>query len=89
MPTAMQAGMLMPKVIDESRMRDVVVEHFQTQGAQYELRAQLCTDLAEMPVEDASVLWKSEVSPHRPVATIDIPAQDAFSPARRVYGDVR
>ena len=40
-----------------------------------------------MPVEDASVLWKSEASPHRPIATIDIPAQDAFSPARRVYGD--
>ncbi len=73
--------------LDESRMRDVVVEHFRGQGAQFEMRAQLCTDLAEMPVEDASVLWKSEVSPHRTIAVIDIPPQEAFSPARRVYGD--
>jgi hypothetical protein len=73
--------------LDESRIRDVVVEHFRNQGAQYELRAQLCADLAEMPVEDASVLWNSEASPHRSIATIDIPAQEAFSPARRVYGD--
>ncbi len=73
--------------LDESQMRDIVVEHFRTQGAQYEMRAQLCADLSAMPVEDASVLWKSELSPHRPVATIDIPSQDAFSPARRVYGD--
>lgn len=73
--------------MDESRIRDVVVEHFRREGAQYEMRAQLCTDLVEMPVEDAAVLWKPELSPHSPVATIHIPRQEAFSPARRVYGD--
>jgi hypothetical protein len=73
--------------VEDSTMRDLVVEYFRQEGAEYEMRAQLCTDLDAMPVEDASVLWKEEVSPHQPIATIRIPAQDAYSPARRVYGD--
>ena len=40
-----------------------------------------------MPVEDASVLWPDDISPHQPVATLRLPPQDAYSPARRVYGD--
>jgi hypothetical protein len=58
-----------------------------TQGAEYQLRAQLCADLDKMPVEDAAVLWPEELSPHQPIATLRIPPQDAYSPARRVYGD--
>ncbi|HAF42730.1 MAG TPA: catalase [Sphingobium sp.] len=73
--------------IEDSTMRDLVVEHFRTQGAEYELRAQLCADLDMMPIEDAAVLWPEELSPHQPIATLRIPPQDAFSPARRVYGD--
>lgn len=73
--------------VDDSTMRDLVVEHFRTQGAEYEMRAQLCTDLSRMPVEDASVLWSEDQSPQQPVATLIIPQQDAYSPARRVYGD--
>ena len=68
-------------------MRDLVVEHFRDQGAEYQLRAQLCADLDKMPVEDAAVLWPEELSPHQPIATLRIPPQDAYSPARRVYGD--
>ena len=34
---------------------DMVVDFFQTQGAEYELRAQLCTDLRAMSVEDVSI----------------------------------
>jgi hypothetical protein len=70
-----------------SAMRDAVVEHFRSEGAEYQLRAQLCTDVARMPIEDASVLWPEDLSPHLPVATIRIPPQDAWTPARRVYGD--
>ena len=40
-----------------------------------------------MPVEDAAVLWPDDLSPHQPLATLRIPPQDAYSPARRVYGD--
>ena len=73
--------------VDDGTMRNLVVEHFRTAGAEYQLRAQLCTDLAAMPVEDASVLWPDDLSPHQPIATLRFPPQDAYSPTRRVYGD--
>ena len=73
--------------VDDGTMRNLVVEHFRTAGAEYQLRAQLCTDLAAMPVEDASVLWPDDLSPHQPIATLRFPPQDAYSPSRRVYGD--
>lgn len=68
-------------------MRDAVSAHFATQGAEYELSAQLCVDLAAMPVEDAAVLWREELSPHRPIAILRFPAQASATPGRQVYGD--
>jgi hypothetical protein len=68
-------------------MRDAVTAHFAHAGATYELTAQLCVDLARMPVEDASVAWPDDLSPHRPIATLHFAPQDAGSPARLVYGD--
>jgi len=38
-------------------------------------------------VEDASVRWPETASPHQAIATISIPAQDAYSNERRVYAD--
>ncbi len=70
-----------------SALRDLVVAFFAEHGADYELRAQLCTDPERMPIEDASVEWPTELSPHQPIAKISFPKQDAYSPARRVYGD--
>lgn len=35
-----------------SSIRDAVGAFFKTNSAKYELRAQLCTDIAAMPVED-------------------------------------
>jgi len=67
--------------------RDLVVEFFQTQSAVYQLRAQLCTDPDRMPIEDASVEWPANLSPHIPIATITYPVQNAYSPARRIYAD--
>jgi hypothetical protein len=52
-----------------------------------ELRAQLLTDLQQMPVEDASVLWSESLSPHQPVGKLKFAAQDPYSPKRRVYAD--
>lgn len=70
-----------------SKLRDLVGDFFREQGAEYKMRAQLCTDLSAMPVEDASVLWDEEMSPHEVIATIRIPPQEAYSPARRIYSD--
>ena len=73
--------------VEDSTLRDLVVEHFRREGAEYEMRAQLCIDLDKMPVEDAAVLWPEDLSPQQPLATLRIPPQDAYSPTRRVYGD--
>lgn len=72
---------------DPSALRELVVAFFRENAAEYELRAQLCTNLEQMPVEDASVRWPEDASPYQPVAKITIPAQEAYSPARRVYVD--
>ena len=62
-------------------------EYYATNAARYELRAQLCIDIAAMPVEDAAVPWDEQVSPYRRVAILEIPRQESFSPARRVYAE--
>ena len=53
-----------------------VHSHFASQGGEWELRVQLCTDIATMPIEDASVQWPETTSPYRPVARITVPPQD-------------
>ena len=72
---------------EEGGWRDLVVDFFHAQGAEYELRAQLCTDLKTMPVEDASIDWPQDQSPYQALGKIVLPAQEAFSPARRVFAD--
>jgi hypothetical protein len=74
-------------VSEPGAYRDLVVDFFHSQGAEYELRAQLCTDLKTMPVEDASIDWPQNQSPYQALGKIVIPAQEAFSPARHVYAD--
>ncbi len=71
----------------ESALRDLVVDFFRDNSAEYDLRAQLCVDVDRMPIEDASVRWPEELSPHQTVATLHLPAQDAYSDARRRYAD--
>ena len=70
-----------------SGLKDAVVDFFKTETAVWEVGVQLCTDLEKMPVENPSVEWKEDVSPYRPVGTITVRPQDAYSPARRVFGD--
>jgi len=72
---------------NDSALRDLVVDFFANQGAEYELGAQLCTDLGTMPIEDGSVEWPQDQSPYQPIAKLVIPSQAAYSPARRVYVD--
>ncbi|WP_245790305.1 hypothetical protein [Streptomyces monashensis] len=70
-----------------SALRDLVVDFFAHNSAEYDIRAPLCTDIERMPVEDASVLWPEELSPYEVVAVLHLPAQDACSDARRRYAD--
>jgi hypothetical protein len=59
-----------PDAIREA-VRSTMIE----QGGTWELRVQLCTDLATMPVEDPTVVWDEEASPFRTVAMLVVPPQ--------------
>lgn len=92
-PLSPEVKELTGKVVDAdghpSIDRDLIVAFFHENGAEYEVRAQLCTNLEKMPVEDASIRWPEEESPYQPIAKIVIPRQEAYSPERRVYVDDR
>ncbi len=72
---------------DENGFRHAAVAFFRDNDVNFELRAQLWTDAATQPIEDASVEWKMSDTPYRTVATIRLPAQDAYSPARQRFVD--
>ena len=62
-------------------LREAVVDYFAHQTGEWEVRVQLCTDLATMPIEDASVVWPEKQSPYLPVARITAPTQDSWAPS--------
>jgi hypothetical protein len=80
-------GQPVPRDAGSDAYRDMVVEFFRHNSAEYELRVQLCTDIATMPIEDASVEWPESASPYIGVAKITYPVQNAYSPERQVFGD--
>jgi hypothetical protein len=63
-------------------LRQAVVEFFRDNGGVWEVRAQLCTDLEKMPIENAAVVWPEELSPYRPIASITVKPQPAWNDAR-------
>ena len=74
---------------DEDGFRHAAVAFFAEHDVVYDIRAQLWTDAEAQPIEDASVDWPASASPYRTVATIRLPRQDAYSPARRAFFDER
>ncbi|MBC7586228.1 MAG: catalase, partial [Tardiphaga sp.] len=54
---------------------------FAANSGVWELRAQLCTDLEKMPVEDSSKAWPEQESPYVTVGTITAAPQDSWSAA--------
>jgi hypothetical protein len=75
------------KTDNPSVLKDLVVDFFRENSAEYELGAQLCTNLERMPVEDAAIRWPEDESPYQAIAKLTIPSQEAYSPERRVYVD--
>jgi len=63
-------------------LREAVVNFFRKNGGEWEVRAQLCTDLELMPIENAAVVGPEEKSPFRPIARIKVEPQTAWSEAR-------
>jgi hypothetical protein len=78
---------LVPSGAGREAFRDMVTDFFLTNSAEYELRVQLCTNPVTMPIEDATVPWPEEDSPHRGVAKITFGVQDPGTAARRAFGD--
>ncbi len=59
-------------------IREDMNETLHKNGARWELRVQLCTDLDAMPIEDPTVVWDEEQSPFRTVATLTVAPQPAW-----------
>ena len=68
---------------DPDALRTATVGYLLEHDAEFEIRIQLCTDLAKMPIEDATKEWSEQESPYLPVARIRLPRQDAYSEARQ------
>ena len=56
-------------------LREDIAETLIEQGGVWHLRAQLCTDLATMPIEDPTILWNEYDAPFEKVATLSVPPQ--------------
>ncbi len=73
---------------DRDALRHAVIDHFSRHGGEWDVRAQLCTDIQKMPVENAHAAWSEEESPYLPVGRIIAPPQTGWSEARsRIVDD--
>ncbi|WP_244647529.1 catalase family protein [Sphingomonas sp. CFBP 13728] len=72
--------------LDESKspdsIREELMEIFANEGGAWTLRAQLCRDLEENPIEDAATPWPEQGNPYIPVATITVKPQKSWSEER-------
>lgn len=65
-------------------IREELAAIFAQEGGAWTLRAQLCRDLVENPIEDASVEWPELGNPYIPLATITVKPQRSWSDERAV-----
>ena len=68
-------------------LREAVVKFFQTNGGSWEVRAQLCINLEDMPVEDAATVWPEAKSPYQTIARINVKPQAAWNTNRSASVD--
>lgn len=60
-------------------------EYYTSHSATYTFRAQFASDLTKHAVEDASTEWDVKTAPWHDIATLDIPKQETYSDARRLW----
>jgi hypothetical protein len=63
-------------------LRTLVAGHFRTHTSVWELRAQLCTNLEDMPIDDPTKVWDRAASPFVTVARITAGPQVTWSETR-------
>jgi hypothetical protein len=66
-------------------LREAMNLYFKSNPAEFELRVQLNTGLEDMPIEDAQAEWSETESQYQTVASLVIPAQTAWDPAKDAY----
>lgn len=76
-----------PLASERNAFRDAACAFVADHAVTYEIKVQLCTDVATMPIEDASVAWSETDSPYRTVARLTLPRQAAWTEARAAYDD--
>jgi len=60
----------------EQVFRPALVAELSKQPYEFDIQVQLCTDLAQMPVEKTTVRWPESLSPYVTVAKLRLPQQD-------------
>jgi hypothetical protein len=79
-PTQASAAGVVRRTIDPASaaeaFRPALVAELRERPYEFDIQAQLCVDLAKMPVEEPSELWSEELSPFVTVATLRLPQQD-------------
>ena len=63
---------------DYDGLRHAVSDFFAQNDAVWEVRVQLCSDVGEMPIEDATAVWDESISPFITVARITAQAQPSW-----------
>lgn len=71
------------RIEEHDGLRSAVTRSLAQQPIQFVVEVQLCTDVERLPIEDAHAKWSQEESPFRAVARITLPAQEAYSTARK------
>jgi len=71
----------------DDRFREAAAAFMADHAATYDIKVQLCTDLATMPVEDAKMPWSEDDSPYCIVARLTLPPQQPWTEARAAYDD--
>ncbi len=80
-------GQAPPLSDSDDAFREAAALFLSQREAVYDVKVQLCTDLATMPVEDASITWPESESPYRSVARLTLPPQQPWTDARAAYDD--
>ena len=62
-------------------IREALTAYFAIQSGAWDIRAQLCTDLETMPIEDSSKPWPEDLSSFVTIGRITAEPQDAWSDA--------
>lgn len=78
---------VVPANPDNDFLRLAMKNQLQTAAFEFVFGIQLQTNPKDMPIEDASVLWKETASPFFPVATLRIPMQNFDTQERNQQGE--